>query len=118
MGVARAILHDDHLTAATYLRHALAAMMLVNFGIAQDAAAVTIVDFGVAAWQAAFPQPIAINNQGDVAGVLSTAAGPEPFVWLNGVMTPLPTLQVQPKSALQASTTQVRSSVIQTPLML
>ncbi|HEY1603035.1 MAG TPA: hypothetical protein VGG64_25755 [Pirellulales bacterium] len=64
----------------------------MNLGIA-DAAAVTIVDFGVAAWQAAFPQPIAINNQGDVAGVLSTAAGQEPFVWHNGVMTPLPTLQ-------------------------
>ncbi|HEY4307900.1 MAG TPA: hypothetical protein VGN12_00485 [Pirellulales bacterium] len=94
MGSARLVLrpNPNQRSAATFLRLALAATILATF-VTAHAQAVTIVDFGVPASPGgAFPSPIAINNAGDVAGVLSTASGLEPFLWHNGVTTPLPTL--------------------------
>jgi probable HAF family extracellular repeat protein len=106
LGPARLTVRSNQLSAATLLRLALVATILAGFA-GTRARAVTIVDFGVAGSPGgAFQQPIAINKAGDVAGVISTASGPEPFLWHNGVTTPLPTLP----GATQISISGINSS--------
>jgi len=75
-------------------RSLIATIVCFAFCLASSARAIEVLDLGPILYIGAPYQQLAINNQGQIAGVFQTKfGGPlQPFIWQNGVVTDLPSL--------------------------
>jgi probable HAF family extracellular repeat protein len=92
-----------HFLRAMVIPFAIAYLAL---GCGADASAIEIIDLGPIKGGGAPFKSLAINDEGQVAGVLATKSGPSPFIWSNGVTTPLPA----PLGASDVFVTSINSS--------